>query len=55
MNKLLKLKSLLPKRKKECGCEKSEFGYHIKSCTFFPHGWNEYRKEVLKIVKKLGA
>ena len=53
MTTLIKLKSKLPKRMKECGCEKSDLGYHLKECTFFPHGWNSYRAKVLKIINNL--
>lgn len=55
MKLLDKIKSELPKRKKQCNCEKSEFGYHIKECTFYEYGWNDYRSRVLAIIKKLGA
>ena len=54
MKPLEKLKSLLPKRLKECGCEKDHmFGYHTKDCTFYADGWNEYRARVLRIIKSL--
>lgn len=46
------LRSKLPPTQKECRCEQSELGYHNKDCTFFPHGWNSYRRRVLSILNK---
>jgi hypothetical protein len=54
MKPLQKLKILLPKRLKECGCEEDDMlGYHTNNCDFYAYGWNEYRAKVLKIINKL--
>jgi hypothetical protein len=36
-------------KKKTCGCEESELGYHTKDCTFYEYGWND----ALDMVKSL--
>ena len=28
-------------KKKTCGCEESELGYHTKDCTLYEYGWND--------------
>lgn len=39
--------------KEECGCEKSEFGYHTKNCDLTPYGYNMALKDVVKLLRKI--
>jgi hypothetical protein len=38
-------------KKKTCGCEESELGYHLKECTLYPYGWNDALEAVKKLLK----
>jgi hypothetical protein len=45
---------IMPRPKKECGCEKSELGYHTKDCTLWEYGWNDCLKVIKEIARKRG-
>lgn len=38
-------------KKKVCGCEESELGYHTKECNLVPYGYNDALSDVLKVIK----
>lgn len=46
---------ILPEKKKTCGCEDSELGYHTKDCSFYEYGWNDCLDVVEKLNETVGV